>query len=150
MRIASMAFAAKLSLAAALALAIGACSGKSTNAVVVPDTQPGDQLLAAYLIGDWCTNRQETSAANRAAGLSSLVNVSPVFWHFAEDGAWGVSNSGFLFDTYGTWKLEGRDTLLLAKEATTPKQYQAQFKNGGTDLYLKDDKEQFLVLAHCD
>jgi len=150
MRKTSPACAANLLLGAGLALAIGACSGTNQNAVVVPDTQPGDQLLAAYLVGDWCTNRQETSAANRAAGLSALVNVSPVFWHFAEDGAWGVSNSGFLFDAYGTWKLEGRDTLLLAKEGTTPKPYQAQFRNGGTDLYLKDDKEQFLVLDHCD
>jgi hypothetical protein len=148
MRKTSLAFAGLLLLVAGLALTLGACSTK--NSIVVPDTQAGDQLLDAYLVGDWCTNRQETSVANRAAGHSSLVNVSPVFWHFAEDGDWDISTSGFLFDYYGSWQLEGRDTLLLAKEGTTPKKYQAQFRNNGADLYLKDDKDQFLVIAHCD
>ena len=149
MRKTSLAFAGNLLLIAGLALTLNACSTKNPS-VVVPDTQPGDQLLAAYMIGDWCTNREETSNANRAAGLSALINVSPEFWRFAEDGNWDISNSGFLFDSHGSWKLEGRDTLLLAKEGTTPKKYQAQFKNDGADLYLKDDEGQFLVIAHCD
>lgn len=148
MRKTSLAFAGNLLLIVGLALALNACS--SRNTVVVPDTQPGDQLLNAYLLGDWCTNREETSNANRAAGHSALINVSPEFWRFAEDGGWDISNSGFLFESHGSWKLEGRDRLLLAKEGTSPKTYQAQFKNNGADLYLKDDKGQFLVIAHCD
>jgi hypothetical protein len=150
MRITSLAFATRLLLVAGLALALGACSSKNPIAIVVPDTQPGDQLLTAYMVGDWCTNRQETSAANRAAGLSAMINVSPMFWRFTESGDWENSNSGFLFGRYGTWKLEGRDTLLLARDGTPPVQYQAQFKNNGVDLYLKDDKGQFLVLDHCN
>ena len=148
MRKTSLAFAANLLLAAGLALTLNACSTR--NPVAVPDTQPGDQLLDAYLVGDWCTNREETSNANREAGHSALINVSPEFWRFAEDGSWDISNSGFLFESHGSWKLEGRDTLLLAKEGTTPNKYQAQFKNNGVDLYLKDDKGQFLVIDHCD
>ena len=68
MRKTSLAFAGNLLLVAGLALTLNACSTKNPS-VVVPDTQPGDQLLAAYMIGDWCTNREETSNANRAAGL---------------------------------------------------------------------------------
>jgi hypothetical protein len=150
MRKTSLAFACNLLLVAGLVLTIGACSGKNPNAVPVPNTQPGDQLLAAYLLGDWCTNREETSNANRAAGHSALVHVSPVFWRFGEDGSWDASNSGFVFTSHGSWSLEGRDTLLLAKEGTTPNKYQAQFKNNGVDLYLQDDKGQFLVIDHCD
>jgi len=150
MRNPSLVFARKLVLVAGLALALCACSSNKSALVPVPDTQPGDQLLDAYMIGDWCTNREETSKANREIGLSSLINVSPVFWRFVEGGEWADSNSGFYFDHYGSWKLEGKDTLLLAREGTTPIKYQAQFKNNGADLYLKDDKNQFLVIAHCD
>ena len=31
-----------------------------------------------------------------------------------------------------------------------PTSYQAQFRNGGTDLVLIDEKSQFLVLSLCD
>ena len=148
MRKTSLAFAANLLLLACLALTLNACS--SRNSVVVPDTQPGDQLLDAYMIGDWCTNREETSNANRAAGLSALINVSPEFWRFSEDGSWDTSNSGFLFESHGSWKLDGLDTLLLAKEGMAPNKYHAQFRNNGADLYLTDEKDQFLVIAHCD
>jgi len=145
----SLAFAGILLLVAGLALILGACSSNKPT-VVVPATQPGDQLLASYMVGDWCTNREQTSNANRAAGLSALINVSPEFWRFTEDGNWDISNSGFVFVSHGSWKLEGLDMLLLAKEGTTPKKYQAQFKNDGADLYLIDDEGQFLVIAHCD
>ena len=139
---------ARLLLVATMAVFLSACGSK--NDTVVPDTMPGDQLLDAYLYGEWCTNREETSNANRSIGLSALINVSPVFWNFAEDGTWSTSNSGFLFERHGTWKLDGLNTLLLAKDGMAPNSFQAQFKNNGADLYLIDEKEQFLVVAHCD
>lgn len=137
-----------LLLAAGLALGLAACATKNTT--VVPDTQPGDQLLDTYMLGDWCTNREETANANRAAGLSGLINVSVLFWRFKQDGSWDVSTSGFLYETHGNWSLGGLDTLQLSRPGTTPKKYQAQFKGDGANLHLEDDEGQFLVLSHCD
>ena len=120
------------------------------NKVIVPDTEPGDQLKSEYMIGEWCTNREETADQNKAAGFSPLTNVTKVFWRFSEDGEWSASNSGFIFEGLGSWSLEGRDSLQLARENQQPNSYQAQFKNGGTDLFLVDDKGQYLVLSQCD
>lgn len=131
-----------------LAFLMSACS--TTNTVIVPDTEPGDQLKSEYLIGEWCTNREETAQNNKDAGFSPLTNLSKVFWRFSDNGKWGVSRSGFLFDSHGTWRLEGRDMLMLAKFDQSPKPFKAQFKDGGTNLFLIDEKDQFLVLMLCD
>ena len=127
---------------------LGGCSTRNT--VIVPDTQPGDQLKSEYMVGDWCTNRQETADQNKAAGFSPLTNLSKVFWRFTEDGRWSASKSGFYYEGQGNWSLQGLDTLQLARYDLQPKNYQAQFRNGGTDLFLIDEKEQYLVLTLCD
>ena len=131
-----------------LAILLGACT--TTNTVIVPDTQAGDQLKSEYMIGEWCTNREETAQANKDAGFSPLTNITKVFWRFTEDGKWSVSRSGFLFDSHGTWKLEGLDMLMLAKFDQSAKPFKAQFRNGGVDLFLTDEEDQFLVLSECD
>ena len=61
---------------------------------------------------------------------------------------WYISTSGFLYEPYGSWQVEGLNQLLLAKKSMEPMQYQASFKDG--DLYLTDDKGQFTVLKRCD
>ena len=120
--------------------------------VAVPDTKPGDQIEWEYLVGKWCTNREQTAVSNQAAGFSGLLNVRPVFWRFDAQGEWDISTSGFLFESWGSWKFEGLDKLLLAKNKVSPITYQIHFKNeeSGANLYLVDDKGQFTVLTHCD
>ena len=132
------------------AIMLTACASSPT--VPVPDTQPGDQILNEYLAGKWCTNREQTAVSNQAAGFSGLLNVRPVFWRFDTQGEWDISTSGFLYETYGSWQIDGLDKLLLAKKEMEPKPYQIYFKNeeGVTDLYLVDDKDQFTVLSRCD
>ena len=129
---------------------LAACA--STPTVPVPDTEPGDQLKYEYLVGKWCTNREQTAVSNQAAGFSGLLNVRPVFWRFGKAGEWDTSTSGFLYENWGSWKLDGLDTLLLARKGVEPDSYQIYFKKGddGTDLYLVDDKDQFTVLARCN
>ena len=131
---------------ALLAGALAACA--SGPSVSVPDTKPGDQIEGEYLIGEWCTNREETAASNQQAGFSGLLNVSPVFWRFGAEGNWDISVSGFLYESYGSWQVDGLNKLLLGKKSMEAKPYQAEFKNG--DLYLTDDKGQFTVLSRCD
>lgn len=132
-----------------IAAMLGACASKST--VMVPETQPGDQLRVEHLISEWCTNRTQTATSNQAAGFSGLLNISPVFWRFGSEGQWDDSPSGFMYQPYGKWQLDGLDSLILTRNGTEPKSYRASFKNGeeGPDLYLVDDKGQFIVLARC-
>ena len=131
---------------------LSACAGAPTVVVVVPETEPGDQIQNEYLVGKWCTNREKTATSNQAAGFSGLLNVRPVFWRFDTQGEWDVSTSGFLFDIWGSWKIDGLDKLLLARKGVEPDPYQIYFKkdDDGTNLYLVDDKGQFTVLARCD
>jgi hypothetical protein len=123
----------------------GCASGPTVTA---PDTTPGDQIMEEYLIGEWCTNRDETANANQAAGLSGLLNVSPVFWRFGFGGVWDVSVSGFLFESHGSWRVDNPDKLLLGRKSMEPEVYSAQFMDG--NLFLTDDKGQFTVLSRCD
>ena len=69
-----------------IAVTLGACA--SGPSVVVPDTHPGDQIQREYLIGEWCTNREETATSNQDAGFSGILNVSQVFWRFEAEGEW--------------------------------------------------------------
>jgi hypothetical protein len=129
-----------------------ACAGAPTVAVMVPETGPGDQIQNEYLVGKWCTNRGQTATSNQAAGFSGLLNVRPVFWRFDTQGKWDVSTSGFLFENWGSWEIDGLDKLLLARKGVARDPYQVYFKkdDDGTNLYLVDDKGQFTVLARCD
>ncbi len=133
-----------------IATMLGACA-TTTSTVVVPDTQPGDQIQVEYLLDKWCTNRDETAESNQAAGFSGLLNVSPVFWRFGSENQWGASTSGFIYQPLGRWQLDGLDSLILTRNGMEPKSYQASFKSGeeGPDLYLVDDKGQFIVLSRC-
>jgi hypothetical protein len=134
------------------AIMLAACAGAPTVALVVPETEPGDQIQNEYLVGKWCTNREQTATSNQAAGFSGLLNVRPVFWRFDTQGDWDVSTSGFLFESWGSWKIDGLDKLLLARKGVAPDQYQIYFKkdDDGTNLYLVDGKDQFTVLARCN
>ena len=127
-----------------------ACASGST--VLVPDTNPGDQIQNEYLVGKWCTNRGQTATSNQAAGFSGVLNVRPVFWRFGAQGEWDISTSGFLYENWGSWKIDGLDKLLLAKKGAEPFPYQIYFKKDedGTNLYLVDDKGQFTVLSRCE
>ena len=116
--------------------------------LVAPDTAPGDQIMAKYLVNEWCTNREETATINQQAGHSGLLNVRPLYWRFAEDGQWDVSDSGFIFEPHGRWKVEGLDSLVLEPEGQPAISYDANFKSA--DLYLVDAEKQYLVLSHCD
>jgi len=129
---------------------LAACA--SVPVAEVPDTNPGEQIQNEYLVGKWCTNREQTATSNQAAGFSGLLNVRPVFWRFGDEGEWDISTSGFLYETYGSWQIDGLDKLLIAKKNMEPKTFQVRFKNdeGVTDLYLIDDKGQFTVLSRCD
>jgi hypothetical protein len=129
-----------------LACLLSACA--SGPIIMVPDTQPSDQIKDEYLIGEWCTNREETATSNQEAGFSGILNVRPVFWRLRSEGQWDISVSGFLYEPYGSWQVDGLNTLLLGKKSMQGKPYQMQFKNG--DLYLTDDKGQFTVLSRCD
>lgn len=129
-----------------IALLLSACASGPT--VMAPDTQPGEQILDDYLIGEWCTNREQTATSNQEAGFSGLLNVRPVFWRFGAEKEWETSTSGFLYEPYGSWRVEGLNGLLLGRKSMEPILYQASFKGG--DLYLTDDKGQFTVLKRCD
>ena len=132
-----------------IATMLSACS--STPTVMVPVTQPGDQIQNEYVLGKWCTNRDETANSNRAAGFSGMLNVSPVFWRFGSEGQWDASTSGFMYQPLGRWQLDGLDSLILTRNGSEPKSYRARFKDGeeGPDLYLTDHKGQFTVLSRC-
>lgn len=127
---------------------ISACA--SNEAVIAPEIQTGDPLKHEYLVGKWCTNRELTSVANSDAGFSALLNVSKEFWKFTDDNKWQSAESGWIYKTLGKWQLEGRDTVILTREQGNAVSYHARFENSGVDLYLKDDKGQFLVLSRCD
>ena len=131
-----------------VALLVSACAAK--NLVEAPDTQPGDQLKAEYMVGTWCTNRELTGKTNRDAGHSALSNISPLFWEFKQGGKWQVSASGWLYENHGEWKLKGLNTLLLKKSKGKPLSYKANFKNAGADLFLEDKDEKYLVLSLCE
>ena len=133
-----------------IAITLAACA--SGPSVTVPDTRPGDQIQHEYLVGEWCTNREETAASNQEAGFSGIINVRPVFWRFESEGEWEASDSGFLFEPYGNWKLDGLDQLLLSKKNVEPKTYTIHFRNNGegADLYMIDIKDQYTVLSRCD
>jgi hypothetical protein len=103
---------------------ISACA--SNEAVIAPEIQTGDPLKHEYLVGKWCTNRELTSVANSDAGFSALLNVSKEFWKFTDDNKWQSAEQGNAVS------------------------YHARFENSGVDLYLKDDKGQFLILSRCD
>ena len=136
------------------ALLITACASKKI--AQAPDTQPGDQLKAEYLVGSWCTNRDLTGEANKNAGHSRITNISPLFWEFNQEGKWQVSASGWLYEHHGKWQLKGLNTIVLEKSKGKPKSYQANFKNDGADLYLQAEAEEegeagkFLVLSGCE
>lgn len=128
-----------------IAMTLSACA--SAPVLPAPDTLPGERIQRQFLVGEWCTNREQTATSNQQAGFSGLLNVRPVFWRFGEAGEWEISTSGFLFESYGSWQVEGLDELLLGKKEMEPQRYQASFRDG--DLYLTDDKGQFTVLSPC-
>lgn len=132
-----------------IAFLVSACAG-TTNQVKAPETQPGDQLKAEYMVANWCTNRKLTAKTNMDAGHSGLTNVSPLFWKFKANGEWQISTSGWIYEGHGEWKLEGLNTLLLEKAKGKPLSYKANFKNAGADLFLEDEDEKFLVLSLCE
>ena len=133
-----------------IATMLGACA-TTTSTVMVPETQPGDQIRDEYLLDKWCTNRGQTADSNLAAGFSGLLNVSPVFWRFNTENQWEASTSGFIYQPLGRWQLDGLDSLILTRNGREPKSYRVSFKSGeeGPDLYLVDDKGQFTVLSRC-
>ena len=128
-------------------LALASCASDKPK-IIVPDTEPGDQLLNEYLVNDWCTNREETATANQEAGHSGLLNVRPLYWRFVEDGSWDISDSGFIFDRHGSWELLGRNQLQLSPEGQSPITYEARFQDA--NLFLIDTENQFLVLKECE
>lgn len=132
----------------ALALVFAGCAGQQL--VMAPDTAPGAQIKPAYVVGDWCTNRDLTSEANKDAGNSALSNLSQQFWRFREDGIWQNSESGWLYRDFGKWQLQGLNTIVLSGSKGEPVSYQANFGNAGKDLHLKDGDDKFLVLSRCD
>jgi len=137
----------------ALLLAIfllGACSSAPKDAVVVPNTQPGDQLQAEYMVGQWCTNREETSQRNKDANFSALTNLSQQYWRLDDDGEWGMAGSGWYFNRHGSWRLEERDSLLLTRDGGDTVRYRAQFINDGGDMVLQAEDGDFLVMQRCD
>ena len=79
-----------------------------------------------------------------------MLNVSKEFWKFTDDNKWQSAESGWIYKTLGKWQLEGRDTVILTREQGNAVSYHARFENSGVDLYLKDDKGQFLILSRCD
>jgi hypothetical protein len=102
------------------------------------------------MVGQWCTNREETSKRNKDANFSALTNLTQQFWRLADGGEWGVSNSGWIFERHGSWRLEGRDSLLLAKDGSDATRYRAQFVNDGKDMVLQAEAGDFLVMQRCD
>ena len=130
------------------ALLVSACATK--NLVEVPDTQPGDQLKAEYMVGDWCTNRELTGMTNKDAGHSALTNISPLYWRFEQGGDWQVSTTGWMYEDHGSWQLKGLNTMVLDKPKGKPSDYQAKFEDDGVNLYLEDEEGKFLVLSGCE
>jgi hypothetical protein len=128
------------------ALLLSACATKKL--LEAPDTLPGEQLKADYMVGNWCTDRELTGQTNRDAGHSALANISPLFWNFNQDGTWQISVSGSLYENHGQWRLKGLDTMVLERSEGKPRNFQASFKD--SSLYLKDDEEKFLVLSECE
>jgi len=63
-------------LYAACLILVSACATDEVQ--LAPNTQPGDQLEAAYLVGKWCNNRELTSKANSAAGFSAVLNLGKI------------------------------------------------------------------------
>ena len=137
-----------------IALLVSACA--SSKPMQAPDTQPGDQLKAEYMVGSWCTNRELTAKANQEVGHSALTNVKPLFWNFKQDGTWQISDSGWLFESHGSWKLNGLNTFVLKASKGKTRNFEANFKNEGADLYLQEEAEEegetrkFLVLSGCE
>jgi hypothetical protein len=129
-----------------IALLLSACATKKL--LEAPDTLPGDQLKAEYMVGNWCTNRELTGQTNKDAGHSALSNISPRFWNYNQDGTWQVSTSGSLYENHGKWRLKELNTMILEPLQGKPMNYQASFKD--LDLYLEDDEGKFLVLSECD
>ena len=127
------------------ALLLSACATKKL--LEAPDTLPGEQLKADYMVGNWCTDRDLTWQTNKDAGHSALTNISKVFWNFKQDGTWQASVSGSIYETYGKWQLKGLNTMVLERLKNNPRDYQASFEKG--DLYLEDDEGKFLVLSEC-
>ena len=127
---------------------VSACASNTVE-IEVPDTNPGDELKSEYLLGVWCGNRELTATTNREAGLSAMVNASPVFWKFKEDGVWQNSPSGWMHLNHGTWKFKESDHIVLDPKRGIPTTYQASFKNSGTDLYL-EETDGFRVVSRCE
>jgi len=135
-------------LYAACLILVSACATDEVQ--LAPNTQPGDQLEAAYLVGKWCNNRELTSKANSAAGFSAVLNLGKIFWHFEKGGKWEDSGTGWMHAHFGEWQLQGRDTVILNPLRGNPTRYRARFTNSGVDLYLTDPAGHFLVLTRCD
>lgn len=133
----------------AITLLVSACANKQ-QLVMAPDTGPGDQLKPEYMIGDWCTNRDLTSQANKDSGHSALSNLSPQYWRFIDGGGWQNAKSGWLYRDHGKWQLEGLNTMILERQELDPRRYQANFKNEGKDLYLLDEEGKFIILSRCN
>lgn len=129
-------------------LLLNACA--SNEAVLAPDTQAGARLQPEYLLGEWCNNRELTSKANSEAGHSALTNLSKVFWKFRSNGQWQNSASGWMYGHYGNWQLQPPDRFVLDPARGNAVVYQASFRNSGADLYLEDEKGQFLILSRCN
>ena len=130
-------------------LLLAACA--SAPQITVPDTLPGDRILDEYMLGKWCTNRELTADTNQAAGFSGLLNVSPVFWRFGENGQWDASTSGFMYNHVGSWAIDNPDNLRLSRDGLQTKTYQARFENDeeGPNLFLVDAEGHFTVLSRC-
>jgi len=133
-----------------VALLLSACASTTPTSVAIPETQPGDQLQSEYMHGQWCTDREETAQRNQDANYSAMTNLSMQFWQLTSAGEWQISSSGWMFQGHGSWKLEGRDELLLKESGTKEKRYQAKFENEGNDLVLKSEAGDFLVMERCD
>jgi len=127
------------------ALLLSACA--TEKLMEAPDTLPGEQLKADYMVGNWCTNRELTAQTNKDAGHSALTNVSQQYWNLKQDGIWQVSVSGSFYEDHGQWRLKGLSTIVLERSQGKPRDYQANFKDA--DLYLEDDEGKFLILSEC-
>jgi hypothetical protein len=107
-------------------------------------------LRDEYMAGEWCTNREQTAQRNKDANFSALTNVSQQFWRFDAGGEWGISSSGWIFERHGSWRLAGRDELLLDRDGGDSKRYRALFENSGKDLVLQAEAGDFLVMTRCE
>ena len=129
---------------------LAGCAG-STGGVSAPETLPGDQLQSVWLHGKWCTNREETAQRNKDANFSAMTNLRKQYWYLRDNGAWQMSDSGFLYSDHGSWKIDGKNSLLLSKGDGEPHRYRATFANEGEDLVLQSEsREDFLVMERCN